>query len=159
MSDLWTVNSGHSLGTFQESVTQTIPLPVNAVDSLTLISGSLPGGLRIDSNNQLIGTPYEVNRLTVFTFVLRAKKGNEIQDRTIKITIDGADAPTWITNEGSLPLGPNNSFYILDSSPVDFQLQLIDPDLPAGDSIEYFIGENDGELPPCLLYTSPSPRD
>ena len=44
-----------------------------------------------------------------------------------------------------LPLGPNNSFYILDSSPR-FQLQLIDPDLPAGDRIEYFIGEGDGEL-------------
>ncbi len=151
MSDtLWTVNTGHSLGTFQESVTQTIPLPVNTVDSLTLITGSLPGGLRIANNNQLIGTPYEVNKLTVFTFVLRAKKGNLLEDRTIKITIDGADAPTWVTNEGSLPLGPNNSFYILDSSPVDFQLQLIDPDLPAGDGIEYFIGENDGELPPGI---------
>jgi len=152
MSDsvLWTVNTGHSLGTFQESVTQTIPLPVNTVDSLTLISGSLPGGLRIENNNQLVGTPYEVNRLKIFTFVLRAKKGNIIEDRTIKITIDGADAPTWITNEGSLPLGPNNSFYILDSSPVDFQLQVIDPDLPAGDNIEYYIGEGDGELPPGI---------
>ena len=152
MSDsvLWTVNTGHSLGTFQESVTQTIPLPVNTVDSLTLISGSIPGGLRIQNNNQLVGTPYEVNRLKIFTFVLRAKKGNIIEDRTIKITIDGADAPTWITNEGSLPLGPNNSFYILDSSPVDFQLQVIDPDLPAGDNIEYYIGEGDGELPPGI---------
>ena len=73
-SVVWTVNSGHSLGTFQESVTQTIALPVNTVDSLTLISGSLPGGLRIESNNQLVGTPYEVKRLKVFTFVLRAKK-------------------------------------------------------------------------------------
>ena len=149
-SVLWTVNSGHSLGTFQESVTQTIALPVNTVDSLTLISGSLPGGLRIENNNQLVGTPYEVKRLKIFTFVLRAKKDNITEDRTIKITIDGADAPTWITNEGSLPLGPNNSFYILDSSPVDFQLQVIDPDLPAGDSVEYYIGEGDGELPPGI---------
>ena len=75
-SVLWTVNSGHSLGTFQESVTQTIALPVNTVDSLTLISGSLPGGLRIENNNQLVGTPYEVKRLKIFTFVLRAKKDN-----------------------------------------------------------------------------------
>ena len=49
-----------------------------------------------------------------------------------------------------MPLGPNNRFYILDSSPVDFQLQVIDPDLPAGDNIEYFIGDNDGELPPGI---------
>lgn len=147
---LWTVESGHSLGTFQESITQTIALPVNNVDSLTVISGNLPGGLRIQNNNQLVGTPYEVKRQTTFSFVLRAKKGVNVEDRTIKITIDGADAPTWVTNSGSLPLGPNNSFYILDSSPVDFQLQVIDPDLPAGDSIEYYIGEGDGELPPGI---------
>tara|TARA_B100000085_G_scaffold254326_1_gene253379 strand:- start:446 stop:4357 length:3912 start_codon:yes stop_codon:yes gene_type:complete len=147
---LWTVGNNHSLGTFQEAITQTIPLPVNSVDSLTLIGGELPGGLRIENNLNLVGTPYEVKLLKTFTFVLRARKGNNIEDRTLSLTIDGADAPQWITNEGSLPLGPNNAFYILDSSPVDFQLQLIDPDLPAGDRIEYYIGENDGELPPGI---------
>ena len=87
MSDsvLWTVNTGHSLGTFQESVTQTIPLPVNTVDSLTLISGSLPGGLRIENKNQLVGTPYEVNRLKIFTFVLRAKKNECIFHRNTRL--------------------------------------------------------------------------
>ena len=45
MSNLWTVNTGHNLGTYQESITQTIPLPINTVDSLTLISGELRGGL------------------------------------------------------------------------------------------------------------------
>ena len=59
MSNLWTVNTGHNLGTYQESITQTIPLPINTVDSLTLISGALPGGLRISNNNSLVGTPYE----------------------------------------------------------------------------------------------------
>ncbi len=120
MSELWTVNTGHNLGTYNESITQTIALPINTVDSLTLISGSLPGGLRIANNNSLIGTPYEVKSLKEFQFVLRARKGNTIDDRTFNITIDGADAPTWVTNEGSLPLGPNQKFYILDSSPVDF---------------------------------------
>ena len=42
-------------GTFQESLTQTISLSVNNVDSLTVISGSIPGGLRIENNN-LVGT-------------------------------------------------------------------------------------------------------
>tara|TARA_B100001248_G_scaffold26492_1_gene17378 strand:+ start:32178 stop:35135 length:2958 start_codon:yes stop_codon:yes gene_type:complete len=150
MSELWTVNTGHNLGTYNESITQTIALPINTVDSLTLISGSLPGGLRIANNNSLIGTPYEVKSLKEFQFVLRARKGNTIDDRTFNITIDGADAPTWVTNEGSLPLGPNQKFYILDSSPVDFQLQVIDPDIPAGDNLEYFIADGDGELPPGI---------
>ena len=150
MSNLWTVNTGHNLGTYQESITQTIPLPINTVDSLTLISGALPGGLRIANNNSLVGTPYEVKTLKEFEFVLRARKGNVIDDRTLKIKIDGSDQPAWITNEGPLGLGPNQKFYILDSSPVDFQLQVIDPDIPAGDDLEYFIADGDGELPPGI---------
>ena len=61
---LWTATTGHNLGTYQEAVTQSIPLPVDSsVDTIKLISGSLPGGLRIDGTN-LLGTPFEVNRLT-----------------------------------------------------------------------------------------------
>ena len=150
MANLWTVNTGHDLGTFQESITQTIPLPVNEVDSLTVIAGSLPGGLRIVNNNELFGTPYEVKTLKTFRFTLRATKGIIKDDRTLSITIDGADQPTWITTEGPLGLGPNQKFYILDSSPVDFQLSVIDPDIPAGDELEYFIADGDGELPPGI---------
>ena len=149
MAQLWTVNPGHNLGTYQESITQTIALPVVTGCTLSLISGKLPGGLRISGNN-LLGTPFEVNRLKIFKFVIRAVKNNLKQDITLQLKINGADAPTWITAEGPLPVGPNNRFYILDSSPVDFQLQVIDPDLPAGDAIEYFIGDNDGELPPGI---------
>ena len=147
---LWTVNTGHSLGTIQESLTQTVVLPVDqTVDSITLISGKLPGGLRLNGTN-LLGTPFEVNNLTTFKFVLRATKGRRKEDITLNLTIDGEDAPQWITKEGSLPLGPNNRFYILDSSPVDFQLQVIDPDLPTGETLEYFIEDDGGELPPGL---------
>ena len=146
---LWTVRPGHNLGTYQESITQTIALPVATGCTLTVISGKLPGGLRI-SGDFLLGTPFEVKYLKTFTFVIRAVKDNVKEDMTLKMLIDGDDAPVWITPEGPLGLGPNNKFYILDSSPVDFQLQLIDPDLPAGDEIEYFIADNDGELPPGI---------
>ena len=147
---LWTVNTGHSLGTFQESLTQTIPLPVDsAVDKITLISGKIPGGLRIEGTD-LTGTPFEVAQETEFTFVLRAQKGRRKEDLTLKITMSGEDNPVWLTPEGDLPLGPNNKFYILDSSPVDFQLRVLDPDLPAGDNLEYFIDNDGGELPPGL---------
>ena len=149
MAHLWTVNTGHDLGTYQESITQSIALPIVTGTTISLISGKLPGGLRIE-NDSLIGTPFEVKRLRTFAFVLRATKDNIKEDVTLKLKIDGADAPTWVTAQGPLPLGPNNRFYILDSSPVDFQLQVIDPDLPAGDNIEYFIGDNDGELPPGI---------
>lgn len=147
---LWTVNTGHSLGTIQEGVTQTVSLPIDStVDSITLISGKLPGGLRL-SGTDLLGTPFEVNKLTTFKFVLRAKKDRRKEDITLNLTIDGMDEPQWVTAEGDLPLGPNNKFYILDSSPVDFQLQVIDPDLPTGETLEYFIEDDGGELPPGI---------
>jgi hypothetical protein len=147
---LWTVNTGHSLGTIQEGVTQTVSLPIDStVDSITLISGKLPGGLRL-SGTDLLGTPFEVNKLTTFKFVLRAKKDRRKEDITLNLTIDGMDEPQWVTKEGDLPLGPNNKFYILDSSPIDFQLQVIDPDLPTGETLEYFIEDDGGELPPGI---------
>lgn len=149
MAQLWTVKTGHDLGTYQESITQSIALPVVTGCTLSVISGKLPGGLRIE-NDSLVGTPFEVKSLRKFTFVIRAVKDTVKQDITLRINIDGADAPVWITPEGPLGIGPNAKFYILDSSPVDFQLQVIDPDLPAGDAIEYFIGDDDGELPPGI---------
>ena len=79
---LWTATTGHNLGTYQEAVTQSIPLPGDSsVDTIKLISGSLPGGLRIDGTN-LLGTPFEVNRLTKSRFVLRAQKGRRQEDPT-----------------------------------------------------------------------------
>ena len=122
-------------------------------DIVTLISGSLPDGMRLEGS-KIIGTPFEVARDTTFEFVLRASNSDGVRDRTFTIKIDGPDAPVWSTNEGLLSIGPNSSFYILDSSIVDFQLSAIDSDIPAGDKLEYFIGDDDGELPPGIQLTS-----
>ena len=66
-------------------------LSVNNVDSLTVIR-EIYGGLRIENNN-LVGT-LEVKITKTFTFVIRARKGNDIEDRILNIVIDGADIPT-----------------------------------------------------------------
>jgi hypothetical protein len=153
MANLWTVESGHNLGTYNESTTQSIPLPVSAtVDSVEILSGTLPPGLRIEDKS-LEGTPFEVPKETVFTFVLRAKKGFLKEDRTFDLSITGADEPIWVTPEGPLGIGPNRAAYILDSSIVDFQLNVLDPDIPSGQELEFWIGDRDGELPPGLRLT------
>jgi hypothetical protein len=154
MAILWAVESGHNLGTYSESTTQSIPLPVSAtVDSIELLSGDLPPGLRIE-DKALEGTPFEVPKTRSFTFVLRAKRGFIKEDRTFNISIAGADEPEWLTPEGPLGLGPNGKAYILDSSIVDFQLNVLDPDIPAGQELEFWIGDRDGELPPGLQLTT-----
>ena len=153
MSNLWTLPTGVSLGNLAERAQVTIALPLNTVDSVTLIAGTLPAGLRLQ-NSAIVGTTLEVARTTQSRFVLRARLGSDIQDRTYSITVAGPDAPIWITPAGPLAVGTNNVFFILDSSYVDYQLEAIDTDLSAGDELHYFIASGDGELPPGIRLTT-----
>lgn len=150
---LWTVTNGHSLGTFEERTSLEVSLPINDFDSIVKISGALPGGMRI-ADNKLVGTPFEVNALKEFNFVLRATKDNTFEDITLKMSITGADAPIWQTPEGSLAVGPNNSYYILDNTFLDFQLRVLDPDIVTGEELTFWIATGDGELPPGLELTT-----
>lgn len=149
---IWTERSGKKLATLQERVTTTVALPVDAGATVTLISGALPNGMRLSGTN-VIGTPLEVPRDTNYRFVLRAVLNGEQQDRTYSIEIQGPDAPEWITQEDLLPIGENDTYYILDSAPVDFQLVAVDRDTSAGQRLRYFIANNDGVLPPGITLT------
>jgi|TARA_B110000977_G_scaffold159874_1_gene203978 hypothetical protein len=154
MANLWTDTSNNSLlRELVEKVTVLIPLPVDPTATISLISGSLPPGLKI-TGITLTGTPYEVARITEYKFVLRATVGTVITDRTFRITVNGPDLPTWSTLAGQLAVGNNNTFFILDSSPIDFQLVATDDDLAAGQTLEYYISSGDGELPPGCTLTS-----
>ena len=148
----WTKPSGTTLVTTNEEETISIGLPLaNGISpTIEIIAGALPPGLRIYQNN-IFGTPKQVERKTTFTFVLRATVGTDIHDRTYKIIIDGPDDPLWKTTEGRLPVGNspiNNRYFILDNEIIDFQLVATDVDLPADKSLEFWIEKGDGELPP-----------
>lgn len=153
MSNLWTVTTGHNLGTFEEKSTLNISLPVNTVDNLALISGSLPLGVKLSGSN-ITGTPLEVVRSTQFKFVLRASLSDTIEDRTFTLNLEGPDNPVWVTNQGKLPVGSNNQLFILDSSRVSYQLSATDIDVSAGDTLEYYIPDEGGQLPPGLSLSS-----
>jgi hypothetical protein len=151
MTISWVTPAG-SLGTITERVTLEIPLQATStVGSVTysLIAGNLPRGLRLD-NNVIKGSPTEVRRLTLNRFVVRADDGEDIEDRTFSLTVDGSDAPEWLTREGFLPVGINNTFFVLDNAFVNFQLEAYDPDVIVGDVLEFYIPPGGGELPPGL---------
>jgi hypothetical protein len=125
----------------------------------TLIAGKLPRGLRVDQNitqsgnittGYIKGSPTEVRRFTTSKFVIRADDGVDIEDRTFSISVDGADAPQWITKEGYLNLGPNKIYFVLDNAYVNFQLEAYDPDTNDGEELEYFLMPMGGQLPPGL---------
>ena len=150
---VWTERSGYSFGTIQErtSINQPLPVTVSAA-TYSVISGKLPPGLRI-VDDAIIGSAFEVPRSTEFKFVVRASYNDEISDRTLAITVEGADQPIWQTAAGSLPVGPNDVYYILDSSYIDFQLLATDSDTAAGQRLKYFIASKEGTLPPGLVLT------
>lgn len=151
MTVRWTTPAGN-LGTYTERVLLDISLTatsdVGAV-TFSLHAGRLPRGLRL-SNGSIKGSPTEVRKFTTSRFVVRASDGEDIQDRTFSITIDGDDVPEWITREGFLNVGPNNAYYVLDNAYVNFQLEVRDPDIIAGDTLEYYLIPAGGELPPGL---------
>lgn len=51
---------------------------------------------------------------------------------------------------GTVTLKNEPLTFILDNSLVDFQLQAVDNDLSSGQTLEYFIADGDGQLPPGL---------
>lgn len=158
----WTVKSGYKFPSVEERTVVDLPLPLDFTNydggedsslvKFTKISGSLPPGLRLEGSH-IIGTPFEVPRTTEFEFVVRASRDTVIADRTLVMTITGADQPVWLTPPGQLPIGTNKNYFILDSSFVDFQLSAIDFDTAAGQTLKYFIDRGSGELPPGLILT------
>jgi len=145
---VWNTTAG-SLGTIQERTTQSFTLSATDATSFSIISGSLPGGLRL-SNNNIVGTPFEVADTTTSQFVIRASNSEGSIDRTFTLTVEGEDAPFWLTPEGTLPVGPQGEYFILNRSVVDYQLSADDTDLVAGDKLEFYLDDLFGELPPGL---------
>lgn len=149
---LWNITTGSQISLLIERTPVEILLPVannyTGIE-LELISGSLPTGTRLDGI-KIVGTAFEVVTDTVFTAVIRAHWMGNFDDRTLKIVVTGADAPVWITNPGLLPIGSNETLFILDNEIIDYQLLANDPDIPAGDVLDYYIANDDGVLPPGI---------
>jgi len=145
---VWTTPAG-TLGTIQERTTQSINLSATNATSISLISGALPGGLRLEGNN-IVGTPFEVSDTRIYEFVIRATNSEGSIDRTFTLTVEGEDPPFWLTPEGTLPIGPQGEYFILNRSPVDYQLSASDVVITAGETLEYYVDDLFGQLPPGL---------
>lgn len=157
----WQTPAG-SLGVITERVLQDIPLHASSntgTITFSLIAGQFPRGLRLDSvtdqdSTQFVchitGSPTEVKRFTTSRFVIRADDGVDIEDRTFALSVDGSDVPQWVTDEGFLNVGPADAYFVLDNSEVNFQLDASDTDLIAGDTLEFYLVPQGGELPPGL---------
>ena len=155
---VWTTTAG-KIATIDEQVAYSLQLEANTSDSTAIaysvIAGSLPAGMQVTSTGLLTGTPAEVAKRTLYTFVVRATAGTTITDRTFSLDVQGADTPVFTTASGQLQLDDTTSvglFWVIDGSSVSLQMQATDADTRAGQSLTYEIMQ--GSLPPGVTMST-----
>ena len=151
---VWTTTAG-KIASINEQVAYSLQLEANTSDSTAIvysvIAGSLPAGMQVTSTGLLTGTPAEVAKRTLYTFVVRATAGTTITDRTFSIDVKGADAPTFTTVSGQLQMEDSTRvglYWIIDGSELTVQLEATDTDTAAGQTLVYEIVS--GTLPPGI---------
>ena len=133
----------------QQPIDLALPVHNDAGVSYQVISGELPGGLKIIGNH-IKGNPFIVPNLETYEFCIRASQGSDFADRTFKIQISSTNLPEFITDPGNLPVGPAKQLYALDESFIEYQIEAFDLNTEVGAVLKYFIASGDGELPPGL---------
>lgn len=147
---LWITPAGF-LGTVTEKVTTTTSVTASGQGiSYSIISGRLPGGLRLSNTGTISGTPYSVANVIKNEFVVRAQNNQGLADRTFVLDVQGPSSPSWLTPPGFLPVGSGNQFYGINKQFIDYQLSAEAEVLPQNQKLRYFIEDNDGQLPPGL---------
>jgi len=122
--------------------------------SYTIVSGDLHTGLYLNSSTgQILGTPSSVSLNENSTFVVRAENASGVNDRTFSYTITGPSEPVWVTAEGDLPVGMNGEYFTINKEWVDYSLRADTDILQPGKSLNYYIADRDGQLPPGLRLT------
>jgi len=153
----WKTPAGF-LGTVTERIATSIPLEVTTPSSFAVISGVLPGGLKLTSSVNstatiIAGVPFSVGETLRTQFVVRATNDTGVTDRTFILDTDGPTAPIWLTPAGYLTLGLGDQPYVVNKQYIDYQFSAIYDVLPAGQKLRYYINDLDGELPPGVTLT------
>ena len=175
VTPVWTTTAG-KLASIDEQSAFSLQLEANTTDSTaivySLIAGSLPTGMSITSEGLLTGSPAEVAKRTLYTFVVRATAGSAITDRTFTLDVSGADAPSFTTVAGQLnkPLSTvytsdststcdsilstadvTGNVTVLDGSFIEYNIVATDTDTAAGQNLVYEVVQ--GSLPPGVTMT------
>ena len=145
----WVTPAGF-LGTATERQYISFPLATRDTSTFSLISGDLPGGLRLLDTGTIAGIPYSVGETLTTQFVIRARNSEGITDRTFILDTQGPTAPVWLTPTGYLSLGLGGQSYVINRTYVDYQLSATYDILPVGQKLSYYIGDREGELPPGI---------
>ena len=173
---VWSTTAG-KIASIDEQSAFSLQLEANTSDSTAItysvIAGSLPSGMKVTSDGLLTGTPAEVAKRTLYTFVVRATAGTAITDRTFTLDVKGEDAPAFTTVAGQLnrPLSTvytsdssstcdsilttadvTGNVTVLDGSFIEYDIVATDSDTAAGQNLVYEVVQ--GSLPPGVTMTT-----
>lgn len=150
---IWITASGF-LGTFTERITTSTSVMATGTTTISysLISGQLPTGIRINNAGTIYGTIASVPTTVTSTFVIRATNtvSNKVSDRTFYIVSEGPTEPTWMTPLGMLTIGPSGEKYAINKKYIEYQLTATQDVLVNGQSLNYYIKDQAGLLPPGI---------
>ena len=141
---VWNTPAG-SIGTWPSSGVVVYQLSASAqapatTMTYTIISGSLPTGVSMNSNGLITGTANLVGNNTTYPFVVRATDDQQnIRDRTFSLIITSTAAPALTTIPGVIAT-------ILDSTWFSYQIQYSNPIT----TNPVVIRVNQGQLPPGI---------
>jgi len=109
----------------------------------SLLSGTMPKGLRITTTGLIKGIVSPVRERTESKFVIRCTDGTRVADRTFTMVVTGvSDAPTWTTPSGRIITTVDGTF-------VSKTIVATDPDF---DTVTYNV--RSGKLPDGLTLDS-----
>lgn len=153
-SPVWVTTAGF-LGTLTERITTSTALIASGTNvAYTVISGSLPGGMKLNqSSGNISGTPLSAPTVVTSNFVVRAQNTSGVCDRTFSLDIVGPTAPIWATPSGLLPTGIDGEYFAINNEYVDITVRATTDILANGNHLKYYIADNQGELPPGLTIT------
>lgn len=147
---IWITPPGF-VATISESLSVNIPVVASGTNvSYSILCGELPPGLILSNNGIISGFPDVVNNITRSTFVIRASNNSGVSDRTFSLDVINADPPTWITDEKYLRVGYEGEYYGLNKQWVDYQFLAVPTEAQPNTTLQYFIADKDGKLPPGL---------
>ncbi len=152
----WITPPGN-LGSFEQGIPLEINFSTANTNIIELISGEIPNGVRLDTENKLLeGVPIDIGINKIYEFVLRASNNTGpnnskiVQDRTFSLEITSDSTPILLDPEGTLNIGLLNESYILNNSTVNYQFTASVNSVPAGQKLKFYVEEDFGSLPPGL---------
>lgn len=157
----WLTPAGN-VGTFQQGKVATFTLETIGATDFTIIAGDanqtgyfsyvVNTGTSITDVTSIVvkGAPFFFNQTITSEFVVRASNQYGVNDRTFTLTVEGPVDPLWVTPSDYLQVGPNLEPYALNKNRVDYKLQASFVGSPKNLTLRYYIGDQDGRLPPGL---------